>query len=110
MFFTDLKSFKSVSVVFSHTPFIEFSAEEINAFERLSIPVIPVAISGAREIVRGSDWFPHRGRISVTIRPPITPSGEGWQVALNLRNAARTEIARYCGEPDLVEGEQLEDT
>jgi acyl carrier protein len=77
---------------------------------RAGIPVIPVAISGAREMVRGSDWFPHRGRISVTIRPPITPSGEGWQVALNLRNAARTEIARYCGEPDLVEGEQIEDT
>ena len=77
---------------------------------RASIPVIPVAISGARAIVRGSNWFPHRGRISVTIRPPITPSGEGWQVALNLRNAARTEIARYCGEPDLVEGEQFEDT
>ena len=76
---------------------------------RASIPVIPVAISGAREMVRGSDWFPQRGQISVTIRPPITPSGEGWQVALNLRNAARTEIARYCGEPDLVEGEQLED-
>jgi 1-acyl-sn-glycerol-3-phosphate acyltransferase len=76
---------------------------------RANIPVIPVAISGAREMVRGSDWFPQRGRISVTIRPPITPSGEGWQVALNLRNAARTEIARYCGEPDLVEGEQLED-
>ena len=77
---------------------------------RANIPVIPVAISGARKIVRGSDWFPHRGRISVTIRPPINPSGEGWQVALNLRNAARTEIARYCGEPDLVEGEQIEDT
>ena len=77
---------------------------------RASIPVIPVAISGAREMVRGSDWFPHRGRINVTICPPITPSGEGWQVALNLRNAARTEIARYCGEPDLVEGEQIEDT
>lgn len=77
---------------------------------RAKIPIIPVAIRGAREIVRGSDWFPHRGQINVTIRPPITPSGEGWQVALNLRNAARTEIARYCGEPDLVEGEQIEDT
>ncbi|MEN8207084.1 MAG: 1-acyl-sn-glycerol-3-phosphate acyltransferase [Pseudomonadota bacterium] len=74
---------------------------------RASIPVIPVAISGARDIIRGSDWFPHRGQINVTIRPPINPSGEGWQVALNLRNAARTEIARYCGEPDLVEGEQI---
>ena len=77
---------------------------------RANTPVIPVAISGARDIVRGHDWFPHRGRIKVTIRPPITPSGEGWQVALNLRNAARTEIARYCGEPDLVEGEQIEAT
>ena len=75
---------------------------------RANVPVIAVAISGARDMVRGSDWFPRRGRIRVTIRPPIAPSGEGWQVALNLRNAARTEIARYCGEPDLVEGEQAE--
>jgi hypothetical protein len=58
--------------------------------------------------VRGSEWFPHRGRIDVTIRPPIVPSGEGWQVALNLRDAARAEIANYCGEPDLVEAEYNE--
>jgi 1-acyl-sn-glycerol-3-phosphate acyltransferase len=70
---------------------------------RANVPLVPVAISGARSIVRGSNWFPHRGRIAVTIRPPIVPSGEGWQVALDLRDAARAEIARYCGEPDLVE-------
>ena len=70
---------------------------------RADIPLVPVAISGARSIVRGSNWFPHHGRIAVTIRPPIVPSGEGWQVALDLRDAARAEIARYCGEPDLVE-------
>ncbi len=72
---------------------------------RANVPVTPVAIRGARSIVRGSNWFPHQGSIGVTIRPPIAPSGEGWQVALNLRDAARAEIARYCGEPDLVEGE-----
>lgn len=71
---------------------------------RTSVPVTPVAIRGARNIIRGSNWFPRRGRIEVTVLPPITPSGEGWQVALDLRDAARTEIARYCGEPDLVEG------
>jgi 1-acyl-sn-glycerol-3-phosphate acyltransferase len=75
---------------------------------RADVPLIPVAISGARSIVRGSEWFPHRGRIDVTIRPPIVPSGEGWQVALNLRDAARAEIANYCGEPDLVEAEYNE--
>jgi len=53
--------------------------------------------------VRGENWFPHRGRIAVTIGPPVWPQGEGWQVALDLRDAARSQIALHCGEPDLVE-------
>jgi 1-acyl-sn-glycerol-3-phosphate acyltransferase len=69
---------------------------------RARVPVVPVAISGARNIVRGDRWFPHRGSIEVTISDPIQPRGEGWQVALDLRDAARHEIAKYCGEPDLV--------
>ena len=69
---------------------------------RTSVPVTPVAISGARNIIRGDNWFPRRGKIEVTVRPPVAPSGQGWQVALNLRDAARAEIARHCGEPDLV--------
>jgi len=73
---------------------------------RSNVPVVPVAIKGARNIVRGSKLFPHRGRLEVTICPPITPHGEGWQVALNLRNAARRDISRFCGEPDLVETSQ----
>ncbi|MGB5304838.1 MAG: lysophospholipid acyltransferase family protein, partial [Gammaproteobacteria bacterium] len=72
---------------------------------RSHVPVTPVAIKGARAMVRGDDWFPRRGHIEVTVCPPIMPSGEGWQMALNLRDAARHEIARYCGEPDLVEAE-----
>jgi len=75
---------------------------------RTRVPVTPVAIRGARNIIRGSNWFPRRGSIDVTVRPPITPAGEGWQVALQLRDAARIEIARYCGEPDLVAGTDSE--
>jgi len=75
---------------------------------RTDVPVTPVAIRGARNIIRGHNWFPRRGRIDVTVRPPVTPSGKGWQVALDLRDAARVEIARYCGEPDLVEGSYSE--
>ena len=70
---------------------------------RTNVPVTPVAIRGARNIIRGDNWFPRRGSIEVTVRPPVAPSGQGWQVALNLRDAARAEIARHCGEPDLVE-------
>lgn len=69
---------------------------------RAVVPVVPVGIKGARNIVRGSNWFPHRGRIEVTILPPVQPQGEGWNVALKLRDAARTAIAAHCGEPDLV--------
>jgi 1-acyl-sn-glycerol-3-phosphate acyltransferase len=70
---------------------------------RAEVPVTPVAIRGARAIVRGNDWFPHRGRIEVTIGQPVLPQGEGWDVALQLRDAARNEIAQHCGEIDLVE-------
>ena len=69
---------------------------------RTNVPVTPVAIRGARNIIRGSNWFPRRGKIEVTVRPPVAPAGEGLQVALNLRDAARAEIARHCGEPDLL--------
>lgn len=75
---------------------------------RSNVPVVPVAISGARSIVRGNHWFPYRGRIQVTICPPVTPHGTGWDIALNLRNAARRAIVPYIGEPDLVEGESGE--
>ena len=70
---------------------------------RAGIPVVPVAISGARNIIRGSEWFPRRGRLQVTVLPPVQPTGEGWQRALALRDAARRELAPWTGEPDLVE-------
>lgn len=72
---------------------------------RTNNPIVPVAISGARKIQRGNNWFPHHGRIRVTICTPILPEGEGWQVALKLRNAARREISQFCGEADLVEND-----
>jgi 1-acyl-sn-glycerol-3-phosphate acyltransferase len=107
-----LKSRNGMTIVFfpegTFTTFEGLQPFRMGAFvtaARANVPVTPVAIRGARSIVRGSDWFPHRGQIDVTIRPPIAPSGEGWQVALDLRDAARAEIASYCGEPDLVEAE-----
>lgn len=73
---------------------------------RSGAAVVPVAIRGARDILRGSRWFPFRGRIDVTISAAIPPVGEGWKVALNLRDAARREISRHCGEIDLADDYQ----
>ena len=103
------KSKSGQSIVFfpegTFTRFAGLQPFRMGAFvtaARSNVPVIPVAIRGARNIVRGSHWFPYHGRIEVTIRPPVLPSGEGWQVALDLRDAARRELSPYTGEPDLV--------
>lgn len=66
--------------------------------------VVPVSIRGARSILRDGHWFPRRGSITVTIGEPIVPDGKGWEAALRLRNTARAEISRQCGEPDLAQG------
>jgi hypothetical protein len=40
--------------------------------------------------------------VQITFCAPITATGEGWQAALQLRDATRREILKYCGEPDLA--------
>jgi 1-acyl-sn-glycerol-3-phosphate acyltransferase len=64
-------------------------------------PVVPVSIRGTRSILRDGSWFPRRGPISVVIGEAIVPRGPDWAAAIALRDAARTEILRWCGEPDL---------
>jgi 1-acyl-sn-glycerol-3-phosphate acyltransferase len=64
--------------------------------------VVPVALSGTREILRDESWLPRRAAVQITFCAPITATGEGWQAALQLRDATRREILKYCGEPDLA--------
>ncbi len=73
-----------------------------------NVPVVPLTIRGTRSILRPDGWFPRKGAISVLIGRPIEPAdldaaadGETWTLALKLRDAARSEILRHCGEPDL---------
>jgi 1-acyl-sn-glycerol-3-phosphate acyltransferase len=68
---------------------------------RSGVPVVPVTLRGTRSMLRDSHWFPRRGILTVTVGEPIMPSGSDWAAAIELRNRARAEIARQCGEPDL---------
>jgi len=74
---------------------------------RSSMPVVPAVIRGTRSILREGQWLFRRGAISVNISAPIEPSGTDWNAAIRLRDAARTEILRLCGEPDLGEETSL---
>ncbi|MGH8547153.1 MAG: AMP-binding protein [Methylococcales bacterium] len=69
--------------------------------------LIPVVIHGTRSILRSDSWFPRHGSISVEILPPIQSkpegsSGDPWQTAITLRDAARQAMLLRLREPDLA--------
>ncbi|MCX7150067.1 MAG: AMP-binding protein [Rhodocyclales bacterium] len=65
------------------------------------LAVTPVALAGTRDILRDESWLPRRGVVRVTVCAPIVAAGDGWQAALQMRDATRREILKHCGEPDL---------
>jgi 1-acyl-sn-glycerol-3-phosphate acyltransferase len=65
------------------------------------MPVVSVTIRGTRSKLRSGSLLPRRGAVSVTVGKPITPRGSDWSAAIELRDAARADILRHCGEPEL---------
>jgi hypothetical protein len=61
-------------------------------------------IRGTRSLMRSGSWFPRRGRVRMIFGSPLQPEGVGWEAAVTLRDAARAEMLRHCGEPDRGQG------
>ncbi len=66
------------------------------------LPVVPIAITGTRQILPGDSWRPRPGPLGVTICPPVVPEASDWHGVLALRNGVRQHILAHCGEPDLA--------
>lgn len=64
-------------------------------------PIVPVAISGTREMLRPEHHFPRRGSVHIAIGEPIQPRGTDWTAAVQLQRAARDVILGLSGEPDV---------
>jgi fatty-acyl-CoA synthase len=62
-------------------------------------PVCPIALRGAREILRDSALLPRPGRVTLTVCPPLEPAAKNWQEIVRLRDATRAAIAAPAGEP-----------
>ncbi len=70
---------------------------------RAGVPVVPVALSGGRNILRHDHlWFPRRGRLEVHVGPQLRAKGTDFEAALELRDAARAYILAHIHEPDLA--------
>lgn len=65
-------------------------------------PICPVAIRGARRILRDQTFLPRPGRVTVTFGPLVSPEQNGkedWHEIVRLRDQTREIIARNVGEP-----------
>ena len=65
------------------------------------VPVVPVAIRGARNVLRDQMTLPRHGAVTLHIAAPLQPAGSEWGDIVKLRDDARVPILRYCGEPDI---------
>ncbi len=63
------------------------------------VPVVPVAIRGAREIQPWPRTEPYRGEISVVVGRPLRAEGQEWEHLVDLAARARAFIAEHCGDP-----------
>jgi 1-acyl-sn-glycerol-3-phosphate acyltransferase len=63
------------------------------------VPVVPLALRGARRALRDGTWIPRPGRVSLWIGAPLLPEGSDWAGAVALRDRTQALIADHCGEP-----------
>lgn len=73
---------------------------------RAGMPVVPVVIHGARNLLPAHAWLPRRGSLVVEILDPLLPppAPEGAAAVARLRLDARRAILARLGEPDLAPG------
>jgi 1-acyl-sn-glycerol-3-phosphate acyltransferase len=81
---------------------LEFQLGAFLVAARTGTPVLPVTIRGTRSVLRGEQWFPRHGKITVHSGKLYLPDGDDFEAAVRLRDRVRLSILKYSGEPDLA--------
>jgi 1-acyl-sn-glycerol-3-phosphate acyltransferase len=71
------------------------------AAARAGAPVVPLALRGTRQVLRGDWGLPRPGRVSLWVGDPIAPGGTEMAALVALRAETADRIAERCGEPRL---------
>lgn len=69
------------------------------------MPVVPVAIAGTRDMMRGGLRIPRRVPLTIDILPPISPGDPDYLNHRDLALAARRRVREALDEPDLSSDE-----
>lgn len=70
---------------------------------RAGMPVVPVVIRGARDVLRGGDYLPRPGRLEVEVlEPVVAPLPNEPDAVARMKFEARQRILERLDEPDLA--------
>jgi 1-acyl-sn-glycerol-3-phosphate acyltransferase len=63
--------------------------------------VVPLALRGTRQVLRGDDWLPRPGPIHLSLAEPVTVEASDLPALVRNRDRVAEAIAERCGEPRL---------
>lgn len=88
----------------AHPGLRDFHLGGFMAAVRAGLPVVPVAIRGARHILPAHVWWPRAGNLEVDVLAAVMPRARNGDEARRVRSEVRAHILAHCGEPDAGSG------
>jgi len=82
-----------------------FRAGAFMAAVKGDMPVVPIAISGSRDMLRSRQLLPRRTNLTIDILPAIAPGDEDFSSPRHLAETCRQRILKVLDEPDLLNDE-----
>jgi len=79
-----------------------FRAGAFAAAINSNLPVVPVVISGSRQILPAATILPRHGHLTIDILEPIAPNDPAFGSSKDLAELARQRILAVLDEPDLL--------
>ena len=79
-----------------------FRAGAFAAAINSKLPVVPVVISGSRQIMPAATILPRHGQLTFDILEPIAPNDPSFESSKDLAELARQRILAVLDEPDLL--------
>ena len=69
---------------------------------KADLPVIPVVISGSRQVMPGGHFLPRHGHLRIDVLNPIEPGNPAYENSRDLAELSRQHILEILDEPDLL--------
>jgi len=115
---TDLLNNKHSIFIFPESTFTAFSGLrpfKLGAFkiaQESHVPICPIAIKGAREMLNRHYFLLRPNKVEVTILEPVynEQKENEWETIIHFKNTVRGMIGQYCGEKmlDLISAGPVE--